>query len=160
MKKKVICPGSFDPITVGHEDIILKAAELFDEVIVLVTNNSEKKYLFNASERFEMVRLAFENKSNIKVVLHDGLLGDYCIQNNIDVIVKGVRNNIDFDYEYQLSEINRRLANCDTVFFPAKNENIYISSAFVRELIKYNKDYSLYIPKNSVIFIKKNYKNN
>ena len=155
MCAKVVCPGSFDPITVGHEDYIKNAAELFGEAVVLVMNNTEKKYLLSAEERYESARLAFEGQSNIKVELCEGFLAEHCKNIGADAIVKGLRTAGDFEYEYMLSRINLELGGIRTVFLPSDSEKSFISSTFVRDLMKYGKDFSPYVPKGSYIYLKK-----
>jgi len=144
--KKAVCPGSFDPITKGHEDVVLRAAKIFDEVIVLVMNNTSKSYMFSAEKRYEMAKVAFEGKTNVKVVLFGGMLCDYVKEEKIDCIVKGVRNSIDFSYEYELFAINEKLEGCETFLVPSDPQKSFISSAFVRELILYGKSFAEYLP--------------
>ena len=160
MKKVCIIPGTFDPITSGHADIISRAAYIFDEVTVAAFNNTAKQTTFTAEERLEMLRLSYPTYScnNIKTtMITDKLLVDYMNENDIKVIVKGVRNTIDFDYEYQLSVISREINHYgfETLFIPAKPEHMYISSTFVREMIKYKKDIDDYVPAQIVEYIKK-----
>ncbi len=142
-----LIPGSFDPITVGHEEFISRVAALFDSVIVCVCDNSAKNCMYTAEERYEFVRMTTEKYRNVRADICDGLLAEYAVQNRCDVIVKGVRNATDLDYEYMLFSINRELApDIETLFIPARAETAHISSTMVRELIKYGSDFSPFIP--------------
>ena len=162
MGNKNICiiPGMFDPVTNGHVDIILRAAKLFDKIYVTSFNNSAKKTMFTSEERLEMLRLACDGiednniKEKITVDATGELLADYAISKGAGVVVKGVRNMIDYEYEYNLFRINMAIGdNIDTLFFPAKTEHLYISSTFVREMIRYNRDISNYVPEKVNDFI-------
>ena len=155
MGTKVVCPGSFDPVTKGHERYIRLAARLFDKAEVLVMKNCNKKDVFTSEQRFELARLTFEDVKNIKVVLFEGFLAGYCRDNSVDAIVKGVRNAADFDYEMNLSEINRSVSGVESIFLPSDPEVGFVSSTFVRELIRYGRDCSPYVPKNSLLYLKK-----
>ena len=158
MSKKAIIPGSFDPITLGHLDIIKRASELFDEVIVLVTNNSSKKTLFNIEQRVSLVRDAIAGLLNVRADCDNGILVDYIVSNKIDVQIKGVRGESDFCYESELFGIynsiskNKYSAFCETLFMPAKPEHTHISSTFVREMLKYGEDTSYLVPNNEMLY--------
>ena len=118
--KKAVCPGSFDPVTNGHIDIIKRAAELFDEVTVLVVTNPDKKCVFSPEERCDLIRKSTENIEGIKVDSFSGLLADYVKKNGINAIVKGIRSSSDFEYEFQMALANRSLApDAETVFITA-----------------------------------------
>lgn len=149
MKKPntAIVTGSFDPITVGHIDIIERADTLFERVIVAVLDNTAKHTMFSAEQRLFSVRSCFMNRAGVEVVLENGLLADFAAATENAVIVRGARNTMDFEYEKTLFEINKSLCGVDTVVLPAKKEYEFISSSFVKELIKYGKDTSEYIPK-------------
>ncbi|HAZ19830.1 MAG TPA: pantetheine-phosphate adenylyltransferase [Clostridiales bacterium] len=154
MKKMALCPGSFDPLTLGHYDIILRAAAMFDEVIVLVIKNTVKNAFLSPVQRVAFAEKCFEQYSNIRVDMHDGLLCEYAKEQGVTAIVKGVRGATDFEYESQLYAINRELENCETIFIPAKPEYAYISSTFVRDMILYNRPIALYLPPNSAEYLK------
>ncbi len=142
-----LIPGSFDPVTVGHEEFIARAAALFDSVIVCVCDNSAKNCMFTPEERYEFLKLVTEKYRNVRADICPGLLAEYAIKNRCDVIIKGVRNASDFDYENMLFAINRELApDIETLFIPARAETAHISSTMVRELIKYGCDFTPYIP--------------
>ena len=163
MSEKIcIVPGTFDPVTNGHLDIVMRAAKLFDKIYVTAFANSAKKNMFTPEERHKMLCLAFEDykgAADITVDITGGLVADYVKAKGANFIVKGVRNMTDYDYEYQIFLINREIGGnivteIETIFFPSKNEHLYISSAFVREMIKYNKDITPYVPAKVCEFIK------
>lgn len=136
MSKKALYAGSFDPITNGHIDIIKRASGLFDELVVCVVENPGKKGLFSIEERKIIAEIACESFENVKIDSFVGLLADYVNDNGIDVVVRGLRNSIDFEYELQMAHINEQLYknNTQTVFLMTEPENSYISSSMVREV--------------------------
>ena len=157
--KKAVCPGSFDPITNGHVDIIRRAAELFDEVTVLVVTNPDKKCVFSPEERCELISKAVEGIEGIKVDSFSGLLADYVKKNKISAIVKGIRSSSDFEYEFQMALANRSLApNAETVFITADPQNMYVSSSLIRQIAGFGGDVSDFVPKNIVSEIEKRLK--
>ncbi len=142
-----LIPGTFDPITVGHEDLIQRASMLFDEVVVCVFSNSSKKTMFTIDERYEFVCATVEKYRNVRADMCCGLLADYALEHRCDCILKGARNCVDFDYEHSMACINRELAPVvETVILPSKGELLHISSTMVRELIKYGKDFTPFVP--------------
>ena len=145
--RTAIFPGSFDPITLGHQDIIEKSLNLFDLVIIGIGKNSDKKYMFSAEKRKEFVENTFKSKKNVEVKIYDGLTVDFCKKNNSDFIIRGLRNVSDFEFEKNIALTNRKLSDIETVFLLTSAKNSYISSGIVRELIKNKGDYSLLIPK-------------
>ena len=157
-EKICIIPGTFDPVTNGHLDIIMRAANLFNKIYVTVFINSAKKNMFSSEERYEMLKLACEDYIHAGLIIADvtdKLVADYAKTKGADFIAKGVRAATDYEYEYQIFLINREIGgNIETIFFPAKNEHIYISSTFVREMIKYNRDISPYVPAKVCEYIK------
>ena len=157
--KKAVCPGSFDPITNGHIDIIKRAAELFDEVTVLVVTNPDKKCVFSPEERCLLIEKAVEGIEGVKVDSFSGLLADYVKQNGISAIVKGIRSSSDFEYEFQMALANRSLApNAETVFITADPQNMYVSSSLIRQIACFGGDVSDFVPKNIVPEIEKRLK--
>ena len=147
--------GTFDPITNGHIDIIKRATAIFDELHVLVCVNSEKKGMFDASQRTKMVEIACNGLDNVKVALCEGLLADYTEKNDIKVIVRGVRGGNDLSYENSLATINRGLRNHpETVFLPAKAEYSHISSTYARDMIKYGEDLTDALPCAVIEYLK------
>ena len=144
--KTAIFPGSFDPITLGHKDIIEKSLNIFDSVIIGIGQNSEKKYMFSAEKRKQFVEEAFKSINNIEVKIYDELTVDFCKKNNADFIIRGLRNVSDFEFEKNIALTNRKLGGIETVFLLTSAKNSFISSGIVRDLIKNNGDYSLFIP--------------
>jgi pantetheine-phosphate adenylyltransferase len=144
--KRVVCPGSFDPITFGHLDIIERASKMFDEVVIAVLVNKTKATLFTVPERIEMITEVTAKFPNVRVDSWSGLLVDYCVENNIGVIVKGLRAITDFDYELQMSQINLQLKGVETLFMSTAPAHSFLSSSLVKEIASYNGDVSNYIP--------------
>ena len=151
MKKTVICPGSFDPVTLGHLDIIERAAELFDEVVVLVMSNRRKSNsLFSVEERIELIKKSVKGK-NIKIDTYEGLLVDYAKQNNAVAIVKGLRAMSDFEYEFQQALTNKSLyPKVETVFLTTEGKNMFLSSSMVKEVCTLGGDISTFVPKEII----------
>ena len=144
--KRVVCPGSFDPITYGHLDIIERASKMFDEVVIAVLVNKTKSTLFTVPERIEMITEVTAKFPNVRVDSWSGLLVDYCEANDIGVIVKGLRAITDFDYELQMSQINLQLKGIETLFMSTAPAHSFLSSSLVKEIASYNGDVSNYIP--------------
>ncbi len=144
--KRVVCPGSFDPITFGHLDIIERASKMFDEVVIAVLVNKTKSTLFTVPERIEMISEVTAVFTNVRVDSWSGLLVDYCEANQIDIIVKGLRAVTDFDYELQMSQINLQLKGIETLFMSTAPAHSFLSSSLVKEIASYNGDVSNYIP--------------
>ena len=144
--KRVVCPGSFDPITFGHLDIIERASSLFDEVIIAVLVNQTKKTLFTVEERIAMAREVTSQYQNVKVDSWSGLLVDYCKTNEIPIIVKGLRAVTDFDYELQMSQVNLQLQGVETLFLSTAPAHSFLSSSLVKEIASFGGDVSSYIP--------------
>jgi pantetheine-phosphate adenylyltransferase len=147
MNKKAIYSGTFDPITNGHMDIINKALNLFDEIIIAIANSSAKKPMFSIDQRFKLVKLATKHLNKIKVKKFDNLLVDFANKQNITNIVRGLRAVSDFEYELQMGYANSSLdKNINTLYFMPNLENAFISSSIVRELIKFNGDFGHLVP--------------
>jgi pantetheine-phosphate adenylyltransferase len=144
--KRAVCPGSFDPITNGHLDVIERASGLFDEVTIAVLMNSSKSGLFTVDERVEMIRDCVKHLSNVKVDTWSGLLVDYCLAHEIKAIVKGLRAVSDFDYELQMAQINLQLKGVDTLLMATKPAFSFLSSSLVREISSYGGDVSAFVP--------------
>lgn len=148
MKKTVICPGSFDIVTLGHLDIIKRASKMFDCVKVGVLINSSKNPTFTIEERIELLREVTAGIENVEVVGFKGLLADYCRQNNINAIVKGMRAVSDFEYEFQMALTNKKLnPQLETIFLTANSDSMYLSSSMVREVASMGGDISNFVPK-------------
>ena len=146
MKKKAIFPGSFDPITIGHIEIIEKSLNIFDEIIIAVGTNPEKKYMFSDSQRLNFIIKHFKNEKNVKAVIYDDLTFELCKKLNVKYIVRGVRNILDFEYEKNMAEFNRNLGKIETIIITSSNKNCHISSSLVKELIKNNSDFQHLVP--------------
>ena len=144
--KTAIFPGSFDPITLGHKDIIEKSLNIFDSLIIGIGQNSEKEYMFSAERRKQFVKETFKSINNIEVKIYNELTIDFCKKNNADFILRGLRNVSDFEFEKNIALTNRKLSGIETVFLLTSAKNSFISSGIVRDLIKNNGDYSLFIP--------------
>lgn len=144
--RKAVCPGSFDPVTNGHLDIISRASDLFDDVTVAVLINQSKEGMFDVDERLEMLRIVAADYPNVKVDAFRGLLVDFCKANGITVIVKGLRAVSDFDYELQMAQMNRSLAGVETVFVPTSPEYSFLASSLVKEIATHGGDVSGLVP--------------
>ena len=146
--KKAMFPGSFDPFTLGHLDILKRSLLLFDEIIVGVGKNINKKTMFSEKQRVSFIKDCFKNESRIKVESYDGLTIDFCKKNDANFIVRGIRNNGDFEFEKAIARTNRKLSKIETVFLLTSAKTSFISSGIVRELITNNGDYKLLVPKS------------
>lgn len=144
--KKAVCPGSFDPITNGHLDVIERASHLFDEVVIAVLVNNSKSSLFTIDERIVLARDCVKHLPNVKVDMWSGLLVDYCRENKVDAIVKGLRAVSDFDYELQMAQMNLQLKGVDTLLMATKPAYSFLSSSLVREIARYGGDVSNLVP--------------
>ncbi|MEP6527349.1 MAG: pantetheine-phosphate adenylyltransferase [Nocardioidaceae bacterium] len=144
--RKAVCPGSFDPVTNGHLDIISRASDLFDEVTVAVLINKSKEGMFSVDERMEMLRIVAADYPNVKIDAFRGLLVDFCKAHGIPAIVKGLRAISDFDYELQMAQMNRSLAGVETVFVPTSPEYSFLASSLVKEIATYGGDVSGLVP--------------
>jgi pantetheine-phosphate adenylyltransferase len=143
---RAVCPGSFDPITHGHLDVIGRAAALFGEVIVAVGRNSAKNYLFDTDERVELVRAAVADRPGVRVEVLSGLLVDFCRERDAGVVVKGLRFASDFDFELQMAHINHSLTGLETVLLPASAQWGTLSSTMVREVASLGGDVRAFVP--------------
>lgn len=155
--RRAVIPGSFDPVTVGHIDLIRRAALLFDEVYVVAFENCDKRGLFDMDTRLRFLTLSTMGITDAKIIAaaDRGMLADFVIAHKIDAIIKGARNATDFDYEYWLSIINRSFdARIETIILPARAEYQHISSTVVRELIKFGKPLDGYVPDEITALIK------
>jgi pantetheine-phosphate adenylyltransferase len=144
--KRAVCPGSFDPPTNGHLDVVGRASALFDEVVVAVLVNKSKKSMFTVDERMAMLAEVTAGYPNVRVGSFNGLLVDYCRDNGIRAIVKGLRAVTDFDYELQMAQMNQRLSAVDTLFIPTTPEYSFVSSSLVKEVATYGGDVAHLLP--------------
>ncbi len=146
-KRIAICPGSFDPITVGHLDIIRRAAGMFDQVIVAVLLNDKKTYTFSVEDRVEMIKRSVADIENVTVESHSGLLAEYAKEKGACAIVKGLRAMSDFEYEFQMALTNKKLnPEVETVFLTTSAENMYLSSSVVRQVASLGGDVKEFVP--------------
>ena len=147
MNKTVICPGSFDPVTLGHLDIITRAAGMFSKVVVAVLVNSSKTHTFSTEERIELLTEAVSALPNVEIVSFEGLLAEYCKTCGIDTIVKGLRAVSDFEYEFQMAIANKKLnPKLETIFLTADADSTFLSSSMVREIGSMGGDISNFVP--------------
>ncbi|MEU1007364.1 pantetheine-phosphate adenylyltransferase [Streptomyces sp. NPDC005890] len=144
--RRAVCPGSFDPITNGHLDIIARASRLYDEVYVAVMINKAKKGLFEIEERIELIREVTSEYANVRVEAFHGLLVDFCKQRDIPAIVKGLRAVSDFDYELQMAQMNNGLTGVETLFVPTNPTYSFLSSSLVKEVAAWGGDVSHLVP--------------
>jgi len=156
LRRIAVCPGSFDPITYGHLDIIKRASKLFDEVVVLISVNAAKSPSFTETERLMMIRENTKDYENVVIDVLDGLLADYVQKIGAVAIVKGLRAVSDFEYEFQMALANKQLYNnAETVFLTTSSENMYLSSSMVKQIAFFGGDISHFVPENVLDFIKK-----
>jgi pantetheine-phosphate adenylyltransferase len=148
--RRVVCPGSFDPVTNGHLDIISRAATFCDEVIVAVAHNPAKKTLFTVDERVEMLRQVTKTQDNVRVARFEGLTVDFCRANNVSAIVKGLRAVSDFDYEMQMAQMNYSQAGVETLFMTTNPLYAFLSSSLVKEFATYGGDVSGLVPEQVI----------
>ena len=146
--KAAIYPGTFDPCTYGHLDIIKRAANIFDEVVVSVLNNKEKTPLFSVDERVNILKEATKDIPNVRVESFEGLLTDYCKKIGVNVVVRGLRAVTDFEYELQMSQMNRKLSNhrVETIYFNTTLKYSYLSSSAVKQIAQFHGDLSAFVP--------------
>lgn len=144
--KRAVFPGSFDPITNGHFDIIQRSLHLFDEIIIAIGINADKKYMFTLEERQHFIKETFKNEPKIKVDTYTGLTIDYCKSVDANFLLRGLRNPADFEFEKAIAHANRLVSNLETVFLLTSADTSYISSSIVRDFIRNNGDYTLLVP--------------
>jgi pantetheine-phosphate adenylyltransferase len=144
--RKAIFPGSFDPITLGHEDIIRRGITLFDEIVIAIGVNSEKKYMFSLEERKHFLEETFKDEPKVSIITYEGLTIDLCKKINANFILRGLRNPADFEFEKAIAHTNRRMSKIETVFLLTASKTSYISSSIVRDVIRNNGQYQLLVP--------------
>ena len=144
--KRAVFPGSFDPLTLGHFDIISRGLTLFDEIILAIGVNANKKYMFSLEQRVQFLLDTFEDEPKITVDTYEGLTVDYCIRNKVGFILRGLRNPADFEFEKAIAHTNRKLEKIETVFLLTSSGKSYISSSIVRDVIRNGGDYTVLVP--------------
>lgn len=144
--KRAVFPGSFDPVTLGHLDIILRGITLFDEVVIAIGVNANKNYMFDLATRKRFLEEAFQDEPRIKVTTYQGLTVDYCKEINAEFILRGLRNPADFEFEKAIAHTNRKLEKIETVFLLTSSGKSYISSSIVRDVIRNGGDYTQLVP--------------
>ncbi len=144
--KKAIFPGSFDPITLGHYDIIKRSLPLFDEIIIAIGVNADKKYMFSLEDRKQFIEKSFADEPKISVITYEGLTIDLCKKLNAEFILRGLRNPADFEFEKAIAHTNRRLSKIETVFLLTAAKTSFISSSIVRDVIRNGGDYKVLVP--------------
>ena len=144
--RRALFPGSFDPITLGHYDIIKRGVKLFDEVVVAIGINADKKYMFSLEERKQFIEEAFKDEPKVKVMTYKGLTIDFCHKIDAQFILRGLRNPADFEFEKAIAHTNRKLSKIETVFLLTAAQTSFISSSIVRDVIRNNGDYTVLVP--------------
>ncbi|NVK53414.1 MAG: pantetheine-phosphate adenylyltransferase [Flavobacteriaceae bacterium] len=153
--RKAVFPGSFDPITLGHVDIISRSLPLFDEIVIAIGINAKKNYMFTVEERKKFIQNAFFAEQKITVETYTGLTVDYCKSINADFILRGLRNPADFEFEKAIAQTNRKLSGIETVFLLTSAETSYISSSIVRDVVRNHGDASSLVPKTVAEYFSK-----
>ena len=146
--KRALFPGSFDPITLGHYDIITRALDLFDEIVVAIGINSDKNYMFTVEQRKEFIEQAFADEPKVKVTTYQGLTVDFCKEIDAQFILRGLRNPADFEFEKAIAHTNRKLSQIETVFLLTAARTSFISSSIVRDVIRNHGDYTVLVPES------------
>jgi len=146
--RRAIFPGSFDPITLGHVDIINRALPLFDEIIIAIGINADKKYMFTLKDRIKFIKENYANEPKIKVETYTGLTIDVCEKLNVDFILRGLRNPADFEFEKAIAQTNRKMSTIETVFLLTSADTSFISSSIVRDILRNGGNIEGFVPKN------------
>lgn len=144
--KRAIFPGSFDPFTIGHHDIVMRGLEIFDEIIIGIGRNYNKREVFPIADRLATIQRTYNKESRVRVEVYDGLTVDFAAQHNARFILRGVRSTQDFEYERNIAEANKQLSGIETVLLYTRPEYAHISSTLVRDLHSHGKDIAAYIP--------------
>ena len=144
--KRAVFPGSFDPLTLGHQDIVERGATIFDEIIVGIGHNAEKSHMFSIKQRKQFIAQCFQDNPKVKVLDYQGLTIDFCKSVGANYLLRGVRNNGDFEFEKAIARTNRELSNIETVFLLTSIQTSFISSSIVREIIRNIGDYKRFVP--------------
>ncbi|MGD1947218.1 MAG: pantetheine-phosphate adenylyltransferase [Croceivirga sp.] len=150
--RKAVFPGSFDPLTLGHYDIIKRGVTLFDHLFIAIGINADKKYMFSLEERKRFIEQAFQDEPKIKVVTYEGLTVDFCKDVGANFILRGLRNPADFEFEKAIAHTNRKLSEIETVFLLTSSGKSYISSSIVRDVIRNGGDYTALVPDTVIVY--------
>ena len=151
MMKKAVFPGSFDPITLGHVDLIYRGLEIFDEIVIAIGVNADKKQLFSLEDKIQQIINTFVNEPRIKVASYKGLTIDFCKSVNSKYILRGLRNSSDFNYEQSIAQTNSSLSSIESVFLISSPQLTHISSTIVRDIIRNGGDYKSLVPESVII---------
>ena len=146
MKKRAVFPGSFDPLTLGHTDIIDRGIPLFDEIIIAIGTNSSKEYMFSLEQRKMFIEKTYQNSPTVKVETYEGLTIDFCKKSKSQFILRGLRNPADFEFEKAIAQTNRKMSEIETVFLLTSADTSYISSSIVRDILVNKGDISMLVP--------------
>lgn len=152
MIKRAIFPGTFDPFTIGHQSLINRGLQMVDEIIIAIGVNEKKQTYFPLERRIEAIEKLYKNNSNIRVMPYDSLTVDFAEQVDAQFIMRGIRTVNDFEYEKSIADVNRKLTGIETFILFTEPEHTHISSSIVRELLKYGKDISLFVPKETELY--------
>ncbi len=152
--RKAIFPGSFDPFTVGHESIVLRGLEIFDEIVVAVGINSEKRCMFSAERRVDFIKTVFADRPEVRVETYDGLTIDFAKERGCSHILRGLRTSADFEFERAIAQVNRQMAGIDTTFLLTAPEHTPINSTIVRDILRHGGDASLFLPERIKTMVK------
>ena len=144
--KRALFPGSFDPFTLGHQDIVERGVTIFDEIVIGIGHNADKNYMFSLDQRKMFIEQCFQNNPKVKVMDYAGLTIDFCKSINANYLLRGVRNNGDFEFEKAIARTNRELSEIETVFLLTSVQTSFISSSIVREIIRNKGDYKRFVP--------------
>lgn len=146
--KRAVFPGTFDPVTRGHYEMVTRAARLFDEIVIAIGTNTEKQSMFSLDKRLQFLESAFEGVDNISIKTYKGLSMDFCRQENAQFLLRGIRTAEDFEYEASIARTNSLLGKIETIFMISQPETVHISSTIVRDLIKHKGNYKDFLPEN------------
>ena len=145
--KKAIFPGSFDPYTIGHHDIVMRGLQVFDEIVIGIGHNYTKRETFPLDERLVAIQRIYSNEPRVRVEIYEGLTVDFALKNHAQFILRGVRSTLDFEYERNIAEANKQLSGIETILLYTRPEYAHISSTLVRDLHSHGKDIAAYLPK-------------
>lgn len=152
MKKKALFPGTFDPFTIGHQSLVKRGLTLVDEIVIAIGLNEKKQTYFSLEKRLDAIRLLYKENPKVKVIAYDSLTVDFAREMDCRFILRGIRTVNDFEYEKSIADVNRKLSGIETFILFTEPEHTHISSSIVRELLRYGKDISLFVPKETKLY--------